>query len=264
MEALNGFALNRAGEKERNILLSLCMDDNVSMLFLNPSIVALMKSDEGFQTLQKSARRGEDPFTSVVPAVAAFLREPLLLAALPRMPITDAAVEEVLTHIRRYILLRFKLVSGWEAVAPEVPAEFICVLARQCFFSGYAFFADENELQRVASLREALQDTLREGIVRPRTLESSLAIASLYDSLHTLNGFEQLLEHPMADWSEAFRPIVREQIENRKRELEIALKLTPITTIDDEISLAVRAQYEQNPYPRWVTVGNPHATTIER
>jgi len=113
-------------------------------------------------------------------------------------------------------------------------------------------------------LREALQNTLRERMASPRTLESSLAIAALYDSLHTLKGCERLLEYPMAEWSEVFQPIVREQIENRKREREIAMQLVSITAIDDEISRAVRAQYEENPYPRWATVARPNIDTIEK
>jgi tetratricopeptide (TPR) repeat protein/SAM-dependent methyltransferase len=262
-EALRGVELISAGEKERNILLSLCMDDNVSMQFLRSAILALIKSGEGFRILQKIARRGEDPFNPVVMPVSMFLREPLLLAALPRMAIVDSAVEEVLTHLRRCILLRFGLASGGSPADPVVPADFICAMARQCFFSGYAFFADEHELHRVKGLRETLQDTLREPMASPRTLESSLAVTSLYDSLHTLKGCDRLLEHPMAEWSEAFRPIVQEQLRNRKRERELAMELTSITTIDDEISLAVRAQYEENPYPRWVTVQSPSTETIE-
>jgi tetratricopeptide (TPR) repeat protein len=263
-EALHGVALTRAGEKERNVLLGLCMDGDLSTLFLIPAIVALIKSGEGFQILQKNARQGEDPFASVVPAVAAFLCEPLLLAALPRMPIADGAVEEVLTHMRRSILLRFGVVSGLTAPDLDVPAEFICALARHCFFSGYALFADENELKRVTSVREALQETLRNPTASLQTLESSLVVASLYESLHTLIGSQRLLEHPMADWGEAFRPIVQEQLENRKREAEIAMQLASITTIDDKVSLAVRAQYEENPYPRWVTVPSPNTDTIEK
>jgi tetratricopeptide (TPR) repeat protein len=261
--ALYGVGFDRAGEKEPNVLLSLCMDDNVSMLSLNTAIVELMKGGQAFQVLQQSARRSEDPFAEIVPAVAAFLRDPLLLAALPRMPIVDAAMEEVLAHMRRCILFRFEALSGLEVTDPVVPAEFICALARQCFFSGYAFFADENELQRIASARKALEEMLKERTVNPRTLESSLAVAALYDSLHTLKACECLLEHPIADWSEAFRPIVQEQIKNRTREREIAMQIASIAVIDDAISLAVRAQYEENPYPRWVTVPSPSVGTVE-
>jgi SAM-dependent methyltransferase len=129
---------------------------------------------------------------------------------------------------------------------------------------GYVFFADENELQLTSSLREDLEDALRRPGSNPQALESPLAIASLYGSLHTLKGNERLLECPMENWSDAFRPIVQEQIGNRKREREIATQLTSITTIDDQISLVVRAQYEENPYPRWVTVPNPNTVTFEK
>jgi tetratricopeptide (TPR) repeat protein len=257
-EALLGVGFNKAGERERSILLSLCMDDDVSMLCLNTAIIELTKNSEGFRILQNSVRQGEDPFVSIVPAVAALLREPLLVAALPRMPIPDAAMEEVLTHIRRCILVRSGTVSGLAAADPNVPAEFICAMARQCFFSGYAFFADEDELRRVASLRDALQNTLLARMASPRTLESSLVVGALYASLHTLKGCERLLEYPMTEWSDAFRPIVVEQIGNRKREREIVMELTSITTIDDEISRAVRAQYEENPYPRWTSAASEH------
>jgi tetratricopeptide (TPR) repeat protein/SAM-dependent methyltransferase len=263
-EVLRGVPLASADEKEREILLSLCMDDNVSMLYLNSAIMALLESDEGYASLRESTARGEDPFVSIDPAVAEFLRDLLFLTALPRMPITDVEVEEVFTHVRRCILLRLATASGSVTADAVVPAEFVCALARQCFFTGYAFFATEGELQRVASVRDGLQTALDGTIASLRTLESALAVAALYDSLHTLEGCDRLLEYPMADWSEAFRPIVTEQIENRRRERELAMQLTSITTIDDEVSVAVRAQYEENPYPRWVTVRSPEPDTIEK
>jgi 2-polyprenyl-3-methyl-5-hydroxy-6-metoxy-1,4-benzoquinol methylase len=261
-QALEGLALNRAGEKERGVLLSLCLDDD-ALAFVIPSIVTLMKNDEGFLALQKGARRGEDPFVAVTPPVAKFFRDPLMLAALPRMTIADGEVEEVLTHVRQCILSRFDFASGLDAVDPQVPKEFICSLARQCSVSKYVFFAAENELQRAASLREAIQDALRQEKASSRPLESALATAALYDSLHSLEGSERLLQQPMGEWSEAFRLLVQEQIVDREREREIARNLIPITAIDDAMSVAVRSQYEENPYPRWVTVQRPRPESID-
>src|SRR5208282_116876 len=94
------------------------------------------------------------------------------------------------------------------------------------------------------------------------TLEYSLTVASLYDDLHTLKGSERLLDHPM-NWSDSFKPIVREQIENRKREQEIATQIALITNIDEEIPTAARAQLVENPYPRWVTMQRSETDTIE-
>jgi tetratricopeptide (TPR) repeat protein/SAM-dependent methyltransferase len=260
---LNGLQLAGVGEKERSVLLSLCKD-NVSTQFLIVSIIALLKSERGFQILLENARRGQDVFTPLVPGVAQFLSEPLLLEALPRMPIADAGVEQVLSHVRRCILRRIELTPTLKTPDEEVPTEFALALARQCFFSGYAWFAHEDELKIAGKLRDVLQDTLREGIVTPHALESALTVASFYDSLHTLEGFGRVAERTMADWSEGFRAMVREQIENPNREREIAGGLKSLTTIDNGVSLAVRAQYEENPYPRWVTVASPNTDTIEK
>jgi tetratricopeptide (TPR) repeat protein/SAM-dependent methyltransferase len=262
-QALTGFALGRLGGRERKVLLSLCLDDGL-LSFLNPSIFVSLKGEEGFLILQHDARRGEDTFNPVNPSVTAFLCDPLLLAALPRIRVADVEVEEVLTHARRCILLRFNVKGGPEVVAPGVPTEFICALARQCHVSGYALFADENELQRVTSLLEALQDTLLGPTVNLANLEASLAVASLYGSLDTLTGSERLLECPLADWSEAFRPIVQGQLENPTRERELARKVPSITSIDNEISVAVREQYEESPYPRWFAMHDPDSDTIEK
>ena len=262
-EALRGVALARAGVTERGILLSLCTDDRISMQFLHTAIASLMKCDEGFRSLQRSAARGEDPFTSIVPAAAAFLRAPLVLAALPRMQFPDAEVEVVLAHVRRCVLMRRVVPSDLAVGDPLVPATFVCALARQCFFTGYACFASADELQRVASLRSGLEARLRDSTTSLRTLEPDLAVASLYASLHTLPGCERLSAHPMTDWSEEFRPIVTEQIDNRRRETELALQIASSTAIDDDVSRAVRAQYEENPYPRWVTAPSPNVDTIE-
>ena len=256
-EALNGVAVSEIGQRDREILLSLCKGDNA--LFLVPTIVTLVRNSKSFQALQESAQRGEDPFSRSVTAVAEFARDPLLLGALPCIPISDGALEEVLTNMRRWILIRFRATSA----ATEVPVQFLCALARQCFFSGYAFFTDKDELQLVASLRNALQRMLGDAKVSPRTLESPLVLASLYEPLHTLNGYERLLKHPIAEWSEWFQPMLHEQLENRERERQIAVQLSTITAIDDEVSRAVREQYEENPYPRWTSAPNPDAWPVE-
>jgi len=260
-ETLKGVAVAEMVERDRNVLLSLCRDNNA--LFLVPTIVTLVRNSKCFQALQESARRGEDPFSHSVAAVEEFVRDPLLLEALPRIPISDGALEDVLTNMRRWALLRFKVASASNVGQTEIPVQFTCALARQCFFSGYAFFADEHELQRVTILRNAVEQMLCEAKVSPRTLEAPLAIASLYEPLDTLKGHELLLEHPIAEWSEWFQPIVQEQLENRERERGIAIQLSAVTAIDDEVSLAVREQYEENPYPRWVSAPNPSARPVE-
>lgn len=252
------------GHRERTILLSLCTDDGIPMQSLTPSIIALTKRSEGYRIVQESTRRGDDPFAALYPAVADLLGDPLLLAALPRMPIAEVAMEEVLAYVRRCIVLRLPPAPGLVGADAQVPWPFLCALARQCFFSGYVFFAEADELERVTAVRQALENALRGMPTSPRALEPSLLVASLYGSLGSLQGCERLLEWPADDWSEAFRPIVLEQLDNPRRERALANRLTSLTAIDDPTSQAVRTQYEVNPYPRWVSVSSPGADTLEK
>lgn len=262
-ESLSGVALTKAAHEARDVLLSLCKDNDLFTLIV-PSIIELTHNDAGFQALKNSARSDADTDPILTPAVATFLRDPLLPAALPHMAIRDITIEEVLTYLRRQILLRFRPGSGLRPADAYVPTEFACALARQCFFSGYAFFVDDSELGQLASLRASIQDALREPLTQPHALEPLLIVAALYDSLHTLEGCRRIHEQPQSNWSEAFQPIVREQIANPMREREIASQIISLTPIEDATSKAVRAQYEENPYPRWVALETHDVITIEK
>ena len=262
-QALDGVVLNLAGARERDQFLSLCMDDSVSMLFLNPSIIAFIKGHAGFQLLQRSIRQGIKSFDLAAPAIDSFLREPILLAALPRAPIVDAEVEEVLAYIRRCTLLQLDGAFASADTTPDNFADFRFALARHCHFSGYIFHAGEDELQQVASLRKALEEELAKATVNFSAIEPALLAFSLYESLHVLAASERLLERDADDWSAAFRPIIREQLEHRIRERAIALDIPSLTPIDDRVSRAVRSQYEENPYPRWATVQFPKPEAFE-
>jgi tetratricopeptide (TPR) repeat protein len=260
---LDGFALRISGARERDILLSFCKDDTLSSLNLNPSVIAYTKSNAGFALLQERARQGVPALPSTAPEVAALWREPILLAALPRMPIMDADVEVVLTHVRQDLLRQCEPTIGSTDAVPDVPIEFVCALARQCHFSGYAFFAGADEVQRVARLRTALEDALVDASVELASIEYLLAVFALYESLLCLQGAERLQAQAPDVWSDAFRPVVIEQVANPLQERAIARELVSITSIVDDVSLAVRTQYEENPYPRWTTVQFPEPETIE-
>jgi SAM-dependent methyltransferase len=47
------------------------------------------------------------------------------------------------------------------------------------------------------------------------------------------------------------RALIRQQVEEPREERLIAASLPRLTPIDDAVSRAVRAQYEDHPYPRW-------------
>lgn len=261
--SLHGYALHRASESVRVTLLSLCRDDNISMQNITTAIGGLVQNAPAFPPLMKAMQAGEDPFVSAAEEVDALMRDPLLLAALPRMVVCDPMLEQVLTHVRRWIVLRSKPGAGRAPARPAVPHPFLCALAMQCFNVQYAWFVANDEVRQINGLRTGLKTALQKAATAPRDLEPSLALVALYEPLHGVNGWERLLEQDLAQWSEPFQPIVREQLINHKREQDIAARLTALTEIKDAVSRKVRSQYEDNPYPRWMTIQRPKAMTVE-
>jgi tetratricopeptide (TPR) repeat protein/SAM-dependent methyltransferase len=261
-ETLRGVALRNVSERDRAILLSMCGDDNISMLDISATIVGVIKNASAFPLLLRAALAGDDPFASEAEESAAFTRERMLLTALPSMAICDAELESVLTNIRRHVLLRTVAGEGLAVGDDAVSFDFVCALVRQCFNTEYAFLIADDEVRRVEMLRTGLQAALNAPAVSPAGLERSLAISALYDSLPALPGRERLLQIPLSQWSEPFRSILQEQLISRQRLQEIAAGLTAITEIEDEVSRAVRRQYEENPFPLWVSRPHPQPMSV--
>ncbi|MEK7412466.1 MAG: tetratricopeptide repeat protein [Planctomycetota bacterium] len=262
-EILREVTLKSAGEPERAVLLSLCQDDTISAQDLVATIISLAKNDPTFPRLLNAARAGEDLFCTAAKELNAFTREPLLLAALPRVVIVDADIEQVLTHLRRCLLLRVTLKNGLAAAEGAIPFPFVCALAQQCFNNEYAFFITGEEAQQVRALCRGLDKTLRRPVNPSEILEWSLVFVALYGQLHLLPNWERLLTPALTLWSRAFQPLLRQQLINRRREREIASTLTALTGIKDKTSRKVGRQYEENPYPRWTNVPRSQPISVE-
>ena len=56
---------------------------------------------------------------------------------------------------------------------------------------------------------------------------------------------------------------MRQQVSEPREERLIAAGLPRLTPIEDEVSRAVRAQYEDNPYPRWQAVARLESAPME-
>ena len=180
-----------------------------------------------------------DAIIGVTRDSADITREPLLIALLCRAVINDRDLERALTRLRRSMLLQ-------EVAADAVPFDFACALARQCFNTEYAFFLEEDEVAALGQLRE-----------RAGEGELSMVVAAMYSPLNRLPGWERLLERTPESFSESFRPIWQEQVVHFQRERDIARSIESLTPITNDTSQAVRGQYEESPYPRWLTVQRP-------
>lgn len=162
------------------------------------------------------------------------VHDPLLLALLTSAPVRDVALERFLAGARAALL---------DALGDD-EVEFACALARQCFVNEYAFACSDAEQEKIAALRDAVTSGAD---VTPL----KLAVLAAYEPLHNLPNATALQDRA---WPPAVKALIDQQVNEPLQEKQIAATLPALTTIDDAVSQAVRAQYEANPYPRWARI----------
>jgi Flp pilus assembly protein TadD/SAM-dependent methyltransferase len=177
----------------------------------------------------------------------------LLRALLQAAPVQDVAIERFLTNARA-VLPATAFAARAEGADAPAELDFLCALAQQCYINEYVFAVSAEELQQVASLQQKVEAALAAGTAIPAIWLIALAA---YAPLHTLANVAALTER---SWPDPVARIVREQVNEPREERRVRILLPALTPISDEVSIAVRQQYEEAPYPRWLKpapVGQP-------
>ena len=174
-----------------------------------------------------------------------FNASPLLQAMLTSCPIPDAEVERLLTLLRHQ-LLKLAQYGTLKEIATEDIVPLYCSLAKQCFINEYVYFQTTEE----TNLSHQLRDQLTQEIELGGSVSANLVLAiACYFPLYSVAGAEKLLHHKFSD---DVKGVLRQQIQEPFEELNLRSSIRALTYIDNQISLAVQSQYEENPYPRWV------------
>src|SRR5947199_223268 len=88
------------------------------------------------------------------------------------------------------------------------------------------------------------------------------AAVAAYFPLGELPGAQILVA---GDWPDALDGLLVQQVEEPRSVRECAAFIPRLTAIADDASLQVRRQYEENPYPRWVTMApGGRRTTVRK
>ena len=128
---------------------------------------------------------------------------------------------------------------------------FYCALARQCFINDYVFAHTDAEFERSRQLRDKMVAALAAGAPVPVLWPAAVAA---YFPLGELPGADALLA---GEWPDAVTGLLVQQLVEPQSVQERAASIPRLTAIADGASLKVRQQYEEHPYPRWVTAPPP-------
>lgn len=171
----------------------------------------------------------------------------LLCSLLERDPVTDVALERLLTSLRHAMLAT----AAAEGAVEEAALKVYCAVARQCFVNEYVFSTSESEAHEAQQLRALLESALANGEACPPLWP--VAVGAFFP-LHLLTNAGLLLARA---WPQEVESLLVQQIREPAEERDIAASIRKLSEIDDDVSRAVRQQYEENPYPRWTATAMP-------
>jgi SAM-dependent methyltransferase len=178
-------------------------------------------------------------------ALGVLVNDDVLRAVLDTALVNHPGLERLLTS------LRANLLDGAAQAKAKVPREmmvFAASLARQCFINEYVFDVSDAERRTLAWLRTSVRAALAER--KPASAIQLIALAA-YAPLHALERNDALVG---GNWLKPLDALVTEQVREPQTEAALRATIPHLTAIADPVSQQVRAQYEDNPYPRWVTV----------
>ena len=197
------------------------------------------------------------------PLIKGFLPEKNIIMSLKEATCTIEALNKIrlLHHLLRlcplpdlqfeglFVALRTFLLTNLNKL--EVSSDliyFLSSLSIHCFTNEYVYIENDKETQLVDQLEVEIARTIAQS-EQPETIK--ILCLATYRPLHQFDWCQKLeaLNH--------LEEVKARLIEEPFAEKVIAQDIPVLEEISDDVSRKVRAQYEENPYPRWVKLAVP-------
>lgn len=225
-------------------VIRLCFEQScVDGYKLQSTSHELLKSD--LRTAIESAALSRDDIADLDKST-----DGLLTAHLKNGVIADYELEAFLSRIRRQVLI-LRRNEKVEFTNNEREVLLLRSLAYQGYLNEYVWHVSEEEQTLIDALETDLKCTIENGHA---PAESDLYLLGAYRSLYAIDSIRSwvLEHHDRASAEHAL--FLQAVVLDREQERQLEPHIDRLTAIDDHISMAVRSQYEENPYPRWNSV----------
>lgn len=211
----------------------------LSLVKLNPEIATCIRQARSVYPRRLPAH--ELISAATLEAVAG---DQLLRCVMESTRVQDIEIELFLTAARALLLDLVANPSAWKT--DDLVVAFYCSLARQCFINDYVFASTEEESQRVQALLDSAGAAIGSGGALPAL---HLVAVAAYGPLEAVAGAARLLQK---SWPEPVAALLVQQVQEPQEERRYRSSMPRLTAITDSVSVAVKGQYEENPYPRWI------------
>lgn len=180
----------------------------------------------------------------------AALADRLLLEYLAKGVNLDVEIERLLTALRKALLLD----TPAERLRAGEPRRLLGALALHCANNEYVFAVTEAERRRVGELATTVDRAVRDGA----PLGSEVLLYALYEPLDRLPAADLLLGRA-GTVPAPLRAVIEATVGCRAEEGRLAETIPVLTAPAGGASARVAAQYEENPYPRWLGINRRRA-----
>ena len=239
---LTSVTFHRPDPDLQKIILSLiCMHSFVRPNNIVNAALSLLKFEpiiqEEIKLLQCEGKRSQN----IIDVVSELSRLTLLTKFMSICPLPDFEIEKVLTNIRSGLL---PIISSIE-ISPRL-LKFQSALALQCFYNEYIYNYSKEEKKCVRALEQLAKNAF---INKKQPSPSVILMLASYKALNNYDWCQQLMDRP------EIKDVYRVQVKEPKKEAQLKLAIPLMKKVADKVSAKVKAQYEDNPYPKWVNLG---------
>ena len=158
--------------------------------------------------------------------------------------ISNVNIENFFSMIR--FLLLEACIENSEKINKKHYIDFSVALGRSCFNSEYCWIQTEDETNKINQLKDRLVNEIK---LKNDVLPIEILTLGSYEQLFNLRELRGYLL-TKKDQSN-LKSIIKEQITDYIKEEEIEKDIKKISKFKNSISIKVKDQYENFPYPRW-------------
>ncbi len=168
-------------------------------------------------------------------------KNPLLMQFMKVCPIPDYYIEKNFVNLRKEILNK-----TYKSDIDKAHINFLISLSMQCFLNEYIYDKSKDEIEKINKINERIKNNLREN---KKISDLDILCLSCYEPLTNFSWSNKI------KFSDKLKEIFELHLNHNKIENQITRSIKSISKFKDQVSIEVKRQYEENPYPRWENLG---------
>ena len=182
--------------------------------------------------------------------IATLASDPLLLKSLQRFYFCDPLIERLLITLRQSLLLS----CSRNLAIPADMLPLVKAIAAQCQLNESVWYISDQEAALTDQLAQLTAKMLQLGQTNATDIYPALILVMMYRPLASCDFYTALTESAQ-QWPASVGDLISAQIEEHEALQQAARQLPSIQGQQDDVSVRVSRQYDENPYPRWQDIG---------